>query len=42
LGRWTDEEHELFLEALKIYGKDWEAVEKHIGTRDAAHVRSHA
>ena len=42
LGRWTDEEHQLFLEGLRIYGKDWESVEKHIGTRDAAHVRSHA
>ena len=42
LGRWTDEEHRLFLEALRIYGKDWDLMEKHIVTRDAAHCRSHA
>ena len=41
-GRWTDEEHGLFLEALLIYGKDWDKIEEHIGTRDAAHARSHA
>jgi SHAQKYF class myb-like DNA-binding protein len=41
-GRWTDQEHDLFLEALKIYGKDWENIERHVGTRDVIHVRSHA
>jgi len=25
-GRWTDEEHELFLEGIRKYGKDWEIV----------------
>lgn len=25
-GRWTKDEHKLFLEALKLYGKDWEAI----------------
>jgi hypothetical protein len=25
-----------------IYGKDWDKIEEHIGTRDAAHARSHA
>jgi hypothetical protein len=29
-GRWTDAEHQSFLEALLIYGKDWEAIQKHI------------
>ena len=42
VGRWTDREHELFLEALLIYGKDWDLIESHIQTRDAAHARSHA
>ena len=41
-GRWTDEEHQLFLEALLIHGKDWDLIESHIKTRDAAHARSHA
>ena len=41
-GRWTEEEHMRFLEALRIYGKDWDLIEAHIGTRDAAHSRSHA
>ena len=42
LGRWTEEEHRSFLEALRIHGKDWDMMEKHIITRDAAHCRSHA
>ena len=25
-GRWTDEEHELFLEGLRMYEKDWELI----------------
>lgn len=42
MGRWTKQEHELFLEALLIYGKDWTKIEKHVSTRDAIHIRSHA
>jgi hypothetical protein len=30
------------LEALKIHGKNWENIQRHVGTRDAAHIRSHA
>jgi len=41
-GLWTEKEHELFLEALLKYGKIWEKVEEHIGTRDAVSCRSHA
>jgi len=25
-GRWTDEEHHKFEEALKLYGKDWNLI----------------
>jgi SHAQKYF class myb-like DNA-binding protein len=42
MGRWTEEEHERFLEAMRIYGKDWDKIEEHVVTRDAAHCRSHA
>ena len=31
-----------FLEALKLYGKNWSLVHKHIGTRSSAQTRSHA
>ena len=41
-GRWTDEEHEKFLEALNIYGKNWNKVHRHVGTRTSAQTRSHA
>jgi SHAQKYF class myb-like DNA-binding protein len=34
-GRWTEEEHEKFLEAIKEFGKDWRMVEKTIGTRSS-------
>jgi hypothetical protein len=29
-GRWTDQEHQLFLEALLTFGKDWESIRNHI------------
>ena len=41
-GRWTNNEHDLFLEALVIFGKDWDKIEHHVKTRDAAHTRRHA
>ncbi len=41
-GRWTDEEHEKFLKALEIYGKDWNLVHDYIGSRTSAQTRSHA
>lgn len=41
-GRWTDEEHERFVEGLRMYGKDWQMVEDHIGSRNSAQIRSHA
>jgi SHAQKYF class myb-like DNA-binding protein len=41
-GRWTDEEHERFCQALKMYGKDWNQIQDYIGTRTSAQIRSHA
>jgi len=40
---WTTEEHERFLEALKLYGnKDVKAISNHVGSRNTTQVRSHA
>ena len=36
MGRWTKQEHKNFLEALKLYGKNWKKVEEHVGTRTGA------
>ena len=41
-GRWTDEEHQLFMEGLKLFNKDWRAIERYIGTRTCSQIRSHA
>ena len=41
-GRWTKEEHDRFLEALKRYGKDWKKVQEFVGTGTSTQTRSHA
>ncbi|KAL0041947.1 hypothetical protein WJX79_010009 [Trebouxia sp. C0005] len=40
--RWTDSEHELFLEALKLYGRAWRSIQEHIGSKTTVQIRSHA
>ena len=42
LGRWTNEEHRLFLEGIRLFKRDWRSIEKHIGTRTCSQIRSHA
>jgi len=41
-GRWTQEEHKLFLEGLKLYSKDWRKIQAHVKTRTLVQIRSHA
>jgi SHAQKYF class myb-like DNA-binding protein len=41
-GRWTNDEHKLFIEALKLYGKSWKKIQQHVGTRITTQIRSHA
>ncbi|KRX03542.1 Homeodomain protein [Pseudocohnilembus persalinus] len=41
-GRWTDEEHSLFLKGLQMHGKNWKLIEKMIQTRTGSQIRSHA
>ena len=41
-GRWTRLEHFKFLEALKLYGKEWQKVQQHVFTRTSTQARSHA
>jgi SHAQKYF class myb-like DNA-binding protein len=41
-GKWTDAEHQLFLEAVKIYANKWKKIEHHIGTKTNDQIRSHA
>ena len=41
-GRWTNEEHDLFIEALLKYGSKWDSIQAHVRTRDKPNIRSHA
>jgi Myb-like DNA-binding domain len=41
LGTWHDDENKLFLEGLAKFGKDFKQLEKYIGTRTHAQVRTH-
>lgn len=41
-GRWTEEEHLLFLEALTQYGRDWKLVSSYVPSRSVVQIKSHA
>ena len=42
MGRWTTTEHELFLEGLTSYGKEWKKIAELIQTRSVVQIRTHA
>ena len=37
-GRWSSDEHRRFIEALRIYGKDWQQIEDAVKTRSSAQI----
>ena len=41
-GKWTEEEHEKFIEGILLYGNEWKKVQGIIKTRSSAQARSHA
>ncbi|KAH7529386.1 hypothetical protein FEM48_Zijuj05G0178800 [Ziziphus jujuba var. spinosa] len=40
--KWIEQEHQKFLEALKLYGHGWRQIEEHVGTKTAVQIQSHA
>ena len=39
---WSEKEHQLFLQALQLYNRDWKRIESFIGTKTVLQIRSHA
>lgn len=42
IGRWKQDEHQRFIDALLKHGNDWKSVQTHIGSRSSTQARSHA
>ncbi|EAY96660.1 hypothetical protein OsI_18574 [Oryza sativa Indica Group] len=40
--RWSAEEHERFLDALILFGRDWKRIEAFVATKTVIQIRSHA
>ena len=41
-GRWTEEEHQKFIDGILQYGNEWKKVQQVIRTRSSTQARSHA
>jgi SHAQKYF class myb-like DNA-binding protein len=41
-GRWTNEEHQKFLDGLRTHGRNWKAVALMVQTRSTVQIRTHA
>jgi len=41
-GRWTKDEHNTFLDGLRIHGKEWKKIANMIATRSVVQIRTHA
>ncbi|XP_062103034.1 protein REVEILLE 3-like [Humulus lupulus] len=39
---WTEQEHEKFVEAIKLFHRDWKKIETFIGSKTVIQIRSHA
>ncbi|KDO23169.1 hypothetical protein SPRG_09977 [Saprolegnia parasitica CBS 223.65] len=40
--KWSAEEHDLFVDGLKRYGRKWKKVQEHVKTKSTEQVRNHA
>ena len=38
---WTEEEHSKFVEAVRLYNRDWKKVEAHVSTKTVVQVRDY-
>mmetsp|Transcript_12171 Transcript_12171/g.15131 ORF Transcript_12171/g.15131 Transcript_12171/m.15131 type:complete len:237 (-) Transcript_12171:308-1018(-) len=41
-GRWTTQEHQMFLAGLKIHGRNWKNISLFVKTRSSVQTRTHA
>lgn len=41
-GRWTQEEHELFIQGIRLHNKQWKLIAELIRTRTVVQIRTHA
>ncbi|CAN6287027.1 unnamed protein product [Urochloa humidicola] len=40
--RWAADEHDRFLHALVLFGRDWKRIESFVATKTSTQIRSHA